>query len=91
MNAANTLYLAALCAENIPAVIVETVSDNEMYIGYCTPDCTGYTDAKWMIKRITVDEEGQKIFFANGSRKMVNRWIDRKELTYAPNTAWKNE
>ena len=64
----------------------KVVEDNDgmTYIGDCTPDCTGYGDAKWLIKLVTTDKESglQRIFYANGSTAYNQRWTDRYNLPY---------
>ncbi len=94
MNTANTLYLSALRADEMQPSIVEEVSENEMYVGYCAPDCTSIADKKWLIKRIYTNDKGEKtIFLSNGSRKMNVAWSDRKNgsVLYAPTIGWKDK
>lgn len=77
-------FIVAISDEGASPKIVENVSENEMYIGYCTPDCTGYADKKWLIKHIKNDAGIQTIFTANGSRQYNQAWVERKTLTYKP-------
>ena len=88
MTPTNTLYLATIAADALQPAIIDEVSDKEMYIGYCSPDCQSFSEPKWLIKHIYTDNDGQKIFISNGSRKMNVAWTDRRNLFYAPNTAW---
>lgn len=64
----------------------KVVEDNDgmTYIGDCTPDCTGYGDAKWLIKLVATDKKSglQRIFYANGSTAYDQRWTDRYNLPY---------
>lgn len=88
MTTANTLYLAALAAENQSPAIVDKVSDDEMYVGYCAPDCTSVNDAKWRIKHIVTTDNIQTIYKSNGSDKMNVKWSDRTTITYKPTENW---
>lgn len=87
---ANTLYLTMIATDALQPSVVDQVSDNEMYIGYCSPDCTSFSDKKWLIKRILTDNDGQKIFLSNGVRRMNVAWTDRKNgnVAYAPTAVW---
>ncbi|MBR6249763.1 MAG: hypothetical protein IKR17_01035 [Bacteroidales bacterium] len=91
MTQNDTLFLATMAADALQAAIIDEVNDSEMYVGYCSPDCTGYNDPKWFIKRIFTDDSGKRIFYSNGSKRMNCRWIDRKngKISYAPTEAWK--
>lgn len=64
--------------------IVETLSDGDMYVGDCLPNCTSYAEHKWLIKLIvTTPETGlQQILFANGSTHYDQAWTERKSLKY---------
>ena len=86
----NSLYLSFLAFDSLSAAIVDEVSETDMYVGYCAPDCKGYDDNKWLIKRIHSDENGKTIFLSNGSKEMNCRWIDRKNgnISYAATTVW---
>jgi hypothetical protein len=83
-----TLFLATIAADSLPAVVIDEVDDNEMYIGYCQPDCTSFDDAKWLIKRVFTDENGKRIFLSNGSRRMNCKWSERRDIVYAPTEQW---
>lgn len=96
MNPTTAQAVFGLYEDNMAPSVVHEVNDDLMYIGYCTPDCTGYDDPKWTIKRVERREvrtaEGgyeQTIFYANGNRRPVNRWSDHTKLTYMPNENWK--
>lgn len=89
MNPTNTALAAAIYADGILPQIVEHVSDSEMYVGYCSPSCTGTSDAKWLIKRIFTNKDGiQTMWYAGGSRQMNKAWTLRKTYPYAPTEAW---
>lgn len=90
MTQTNTLHLTAIAFDALQPAIIDEVSDKEMYVGYCSPDCASFSEPKWLIKRILTDSDGQKIFYSNGSRKMNVKWTDRKTgaIAYAPTTAW---
>lgn len=69
--------------------IVHHVSEDEMYIGYCTPDCTSESDGKWLIKHVITDGEGiQTIYFAEGSKLFNKQWSKRTEYNYKPTEVW---
>ncbi|MBR2196447.1 MAG: hypothetical protein IJ911_12655 [Salinivirgaceae bacterium] len=77
-------FILAISDEGAAPKIVETVSEDNMYVGYCTPDCKGYDDPKWLIKHIWTESGVQYIFTANGSRQYNQKWEDRNNLTYKP-------
>ena len=91
MSPTNTLFLSLIAADTLQPAIVDQVSDTLTYVGYCASTCTSYTDAQWFIKRISTDDDGQKIFYSNGSRKMNVAWTDRYTLNYAPTETWSVE
>ncbi len=89
MIQANTLYLAAMYADNMPPSLVDTKEDGTMYVGYCTPDCTSEVEKKWLIKKVQTDDAGiQRIFFSGGSRKFDKSWLERESITYKPTEGW---
>ncbi len=89
MNPTNTALAAAIYADGLTPQMVEHVSDNEMYVGYCSPGCTGVSDTKWFIKRIFTNVAGvQTMWYAGGSRQMNKAWSLRKTYAYAPTEAW---
>ena len=89
MNPTNSAFHAAIYADGLTPQVVERVSDDEMYVGYCTPECKGYDDPKWIIKHIKTTADGiQTIFLAGGNRLPNKRWSDRKNYEYKPTEKW---
>lgn len=79
-------YLYDLLHNQHSPKIVEETADGMTYIGDCLPDCTGYGDAKWLIKLVAVDKETglQRVFCANGSKAYNQAWTNRYNLQYRP-------
>ena len=77
-------FILAISDEGRSPQVVETKNDNLMYVGYCTPDCKGYGDKKWLIKKIETADGLQTIFTANGSRAYNQAWNGHEELDYKP-------
>ncbi len=80
-------FIIAITDEGQTPKVVDTVNDNLMYVGYCTPDCAGYGDKKWLIKQIRTEGTIQTIFYANGSRQYNQAWSERANeaaITYKP-------
>lgn len=89
MNPTISALTAAIYADGLTPQIVDHVSDDEMYVGYCTPNCTGVSDPQWLIKRILTTSAGiQTIYYAGGSRLMNKAWASRKTYCYAPTENW---
>ena len=74
-------FILAISDEGQAPKVVETVSEDLMYVGYCTPDCKGFADKKWLIKRIETVDGIQTIFTANGSHAYNQAWNERKSET----------
>lgn len=92
MNPTISALHAAIYADGLTPQVVEQVTENEMYVGYCTPDCCGYSDPKWLIKHIVKTNDGlQTIFFSEGSRLFNKQWSFRKTYTYKPTDNWVEE
>ena len=81
-------FVIAISDDGQSPKIVHEVDSNLMYLGYCTPDCTGYADKKWLIKRVQTADGVQTIFTANGSKAFNQAWTDRASLTYKPTEKW---
>ena len=91
MNPTNSAFHAAAYADGLSPQIVEHVNDDEMYVGYCTPDCTAYDAPRWLIKHIVRSTSGiQTIFFSEGSRLFNKRWSERKNYKYKPTEKWED-
>ena len=84
-------FVIAISDDGQSPKIVHEVDSNLMYLGYCTPDCTGEGDAKWLIKRVKTENGIQTIWTANGSHAYNQKWTDRANasvITYKPTERW---
>ena len=72
--------------------VVEEI-DGMTYIGDCLPDCTTFSDKKWLIKLVATDAETglQRILCANGCESYNQAWSERRELEYKPTPAYIDE
>lgn len=86
MNALS--FIIAISDEGTSPKMVEEISADEMYIGYCLPDCKSVNDKKWLIKQVKTEDGVQTIFTANGSHQYNQAWSARANLTYKPTEVW---
>ncbi len=89
MNPTETAIIMATYTDGLTPAVVEHVSENLMYVGYCLDTTTSYESATWMIKRVMTDDKGlQTIFYAGGDKLWNKQWSERKTYKYKPTEAW---
>ena len=81
-------FLSKITFDNLQPAMVDEPDESTTYVGFCLKDCNGFSDPKWLIKRIQKNGTEQSIFFANGSLAYNQRWSDRKILPYKPTSPW---
>lgn len=63
------------------SLLVDEVSPSEIYLGTAIPGSLP-SEAKWLIKKITISGGSVSILMANGSSESNQIWNDRSTLTY---------
>lgn len=66
-----------------PDIVDETGAPAVTYLGWVKPGTVDTSEAKFKIKRITVDAGITKTMWANGNRKYTNIWDQRGALNYS--------
>ncbi|MBR6311281.1 MAG: hypothetical protein IKR52_08820, partial [Paludibacteraceae bacterium] len=67
-------FLSKITFDNLQPAMVDEPDESTTYVGFCLKDCNGFSDPKWLIKRIQKNGTEQSIFFANGSLAYNQRW-----------------
>lgn len=63
--------------------IIDRVSDNLIFFGFCLPTTISESHPSWLIQIYCKDANGiERTGFANGVRKFDQRWDRRDVLTY---------
>lgn len=78
----DTQFLTDLGDYQARPVIIDRVSDDEVYYGYCLPNCQGVADAKWLIQKWVRNGTIEQIGFPFGLREYSFKWEDRAAYSY---------
>lgn len=77
-------FESLLIDENRPPDIVdESAAPAVTYVGFCTPGTVDTSQARFKIKRITVNAGITVTTWANGTREYKNIWDNRAVLPYS--------
>lgn len=63
-------------------VIIDRVSEDLLYLGYCVDSCSAFDEDKWLIQMWRRTESIEQIGYPNGIREYIHKWTDRAKLEY---------
>lgn len=78
----DTQFLTDLGDYQARPVIIDRVSDDVVYYGYCLPNCKGVNDAKWLIQKWVRNDTIEQIGYPFGLREYSFKWEDRFAYDY---------
>ena len=82
LNDMNTQFLADRLKFSARPVIIDRVSEELVFYGYCLPNCKGYDEPKWLIQMWTKTDTIEQIAYPLGLREYTQKWTERASLKY---------